>query len=75
VGFNNLSTKWLSVSSFGDLRELGVELPLMHQFEEAEFFVRGAVLTCIRPVVDPEKQKPMLLTVSTERVWGGSVRK
>jgi hypothetical protein len=42
----------------------------MQQSDEAEFFVHDALMTCVRPVFDPEKQKPMLLTTSTARVWG-----
>ncbi|MGH9383618.1 MAG: CsgG/HfaB family protein [Vicinamibacterales bacterium] len=60
LGFNNLSTKWFTVSSFGDLAQIDSQIPLMLQSGEAEFFVRGALLTCVRPVFDPERQKPML---------------
>jgi hypothetical protein len=44
----------------------------MQQFDEAVFYVRDAVLTCVRPVFDPQRQEPMLLVTSTDRVWGGS---
>jgi hypothetical protein len=47
----------------------------MHQSDEAEFFVRDEWLTCIRPVFDFERQKPMLLATSTGRLWGGSAKK
>ncbi|HEU0006208.1 MAG TPA: hypothetical protein VFS12_09485, partial [Terriglobia bacterium] len=77
VGFNNLYVKWLTVSSLGDLRQIDSQLQLqfMHQSEEAECFVRDASLTCIRAVLDFEKQKPMLLATSTERLLGGSRKK
>jgi len=72
VGFNNLSMKWFTASRFDDLRQVASQLPFMHQSDEAEWFVRDAVLTCIRPIFDHEKQKPMLLLTSTERIWGGA---
>jgi len=77
VGFNNLYVKWLAASPFGDLRQIDSQLQLhfMHQSEEAECFVRDASLTCIRPVLDFEKQKPMLLATSTESLLGGSRKK
>jgi tetratricopeptide (TPR) repeat protein len=77
VGFNNLYVKWLTGSSLGDLRQIDSQLQLqfMHQSEEAECFVRDASLTCIRAVLDFEKQKPMLLATSTERLLGGSRKK
>jgi TolB-like protein len=70
LAFNNLYTKWFTVSPFDDLEALDVQLPFMQQSDEAEFFVHDALMTCVRPVFDPEKQKPMLLTTSTARVWG-----
>jgi TolB-like protein len=77
VGFNNLYVKWFAASSLGDLRQIDSQLQLqfMHQSEEAECFVRDGSLTCIRPVLDFEKQKPMLLATSTERLLGGSSKK
>jgi TolB-like protein len=75
VGFNNVHARWFSVSTAGVLRESGAELPVMYHSEDAQFFVRGARLTCIRPVVDPATQSPMLLATTTERVWGGARRK
>jgi hypothetical protein len=71
LGFNNLSMRWLTASSFDSLRELDVELPLTHQLDQAEWFVHDAVLSCVRPVLDPERQKPMLVQTSTARVFGG----
>jgi hypothetical protein len=53
-----------------DLRSLDAPLQLMHPSEDAECFVRDGSLTCIRPVLDFEKQKPMLLATSTGRLWG-----
>jgi hypothetical protein len=47
----------------------------MYHSEDAQFFVRGASLTCIRPVFDPAMQKPMLLATSTGRVWGAAGQK
>jgi hypothetical protein len=34
--------------------------------------VQGVSLTCIRPVFDFERQKPMLLATSTDRLLGGA---
>jgi hypothetical protein len=70
VGFNNLSMRWLEASSSGDLRQVDSELPMSHQFEEAEWYVRDGGTTCVRPVFDPERQKPMLLSTGTARIWG-----
>jgi tetratricopeptide (TPR) repeat protein len=75
VGFNNVYAKWFTASTAGDLREIVAELPVMYHSEEAQFFVDGTRLTCIRPVVDPATQKPMLLATTTEQVWGGAGRK
>jgi hypothetical protein len=75
LGFNNLYMKWFTVSSSGDLARIDSQLPMVYQDAEAEFFVRGAMLTCVRPVFDHEKQKPMLLATTTERVLGGLARK
>lgn len=75
LGFNNRHMKWFTASSFAELKQSDSQLPLMHQSEEAEFFVRDAALTCIRPIFDFERQKPMLLATSTERLWGGSGKK
>jgi hypothetical protein len=69
LAFNNLYIKWFTVSPFDDLVALDIQLPFMQQSDEAEFFVHDALMTCVRPVFDPEKQKPMLLTTSTARVW------
>ena len=66
LAFNNLYTRWFTVSPFDDLAQIDVQLPFMQQSDDAEFFVRDGLLTCIRPVFDPEKQKPMLLATSTE---------
>jgi hypothetical protein len=74
LGFNNLYTKWFAVSPFDDLSEIDVELPFMQQSGEAECFFRDTQLTCVRPVLDPDQQKPMLLATSTQRVWGGPGR-
>jgi hypothetical protein len=75
LGFNNLYVKWFTASPFGDLRPIDSQLQLMHQSEEVEFFVRNGSLTCIRPIFDFERQKPMLLATSTDRLWGGSRKK
>jgi hypothetical protein len=74
LGFNNLYVKWFTVSTVDELTQSDFQLPLMQQFGEVEFFVRGAVLTCVRPVFDPERQKPMLMATSTERGWGDARR-
>jgi tetratricopeptide (TPR) repeat protein len=69
VAFNNLFAKWLTASRSLDLRPIGSELPIMHQAEEAECFVRDASLICIRPVFDFERQKPMLLATSSRALY------
>jgi hypothetical protein len=70
--FNNLYTKWFKVSAAENLAELDLELPFMQQSGEAECFVRDGELTCARPLLDPERHKPMLVVTATRRAWGGS---
>jgi TolB-like protein len=70
--FNNLYTRWFAVSAFDDLAEIDVQLPFMQQSGEAACFVRDAQLTCVRSLLDPDRQKPLLLATSTGRIWGGS---
>jgi hypothetical protein len=72
LAFNNLYTTWFAVSPFEDLAQFDVQLPFMQQSDAAVFFVRDALLTCVRPVFDPASQKPMLLGTSTSRFPGGS---
>jgi hypothetical protein len=74
LAYNNLFTRWFAVSPVDDLRELAVQLPFMQQSDEAVFFVRDALLTGVRPVFDPAKQKSMLLATTTSRIWGGPER-
>lgn len=74
LAFNNLYTRWFTASPSDDLAELDVQLAFMQQSDDSAFFVRDTLLTCVRPVFDPEKQKPMLLVTTTNRVWGGSGR-
>ncbi len=72
VGFNNLNVKWFTASPVGDLTQIDSQIQFTHQSEAADFFVQGASLTCIRPVFDFERQKPMLLATSTDRLLGGA---
>jgi hypothetical protein len=74
LAFNNINTRWFTVSPFENLAQLDVQLPFTQQSDDTAFFVRDARLTCVRPVFDPAKQKPMLLTTSTNRILGGSGR-
>jgi hypothetical protein len=46
----------------------------MQQPVDAHCFARDGVLTCIRPLLDPVRQQPLILTTSTERAWGGARR-
>lgn len=69
VAFNNLFAKWLTASRSRDLRPIGSELQVMHHAEEAECFVGDASLICIRPVFDFERQKPMLLGMSSRALY------
>ncbi len=69
VAFNNLFVKWFTASRFGNLRQIDSDLQVMHHSEEADFFARDAALTCIRPVFDFEKQKPMLLATSSRALY------
>ena len=75
LGFNNLFVKWFTASSVSALAPIDSQLQLVYQSEEAEFFIHEASLTCVRPVFDFERQKPMLLATSTERLWGGPPKK
>lgn len=78
MGFNNVSVKWFTVSPLGGLRGLtpiDSQLQLWYHSDEAEFFVRGASLTCIRPIFDLEGQAPMLLATSTEGILRGVGKK
>jgi TolB-like protein len=72
LGFNNLTMNWLTASRFEDLRTTDLELPLVHQSDEAEWFVRDAALTCVRPFLDPDSQRSMLL--ATSRPWHWETR-
>jgi hypothetical protein len=74
LAFNNLSARWFAVSRFDELTASDVQLPFMQQFGQADCFVHDARLTCVRPVLDPERQKPMLVVTSTDKVWGGPGR-
>jgi TolB-like protein len=74
LAFNNLYTKWFDVTRSDALATLDVQLPFMQQSDEAACFVRDAQLTCVRPMLDPVKQKPMLLVTTSDRVWGGATR-
>jgi hypothetical protein len=69
VARNNLFVKWFTASRFGDLRRIDSELQVMHQSEEAEFFVGDALLTSIRPIFDFETQKQMLLGTSSQALY------
>jgi hypothetical protein len=74
LGFNNLNTKWFAVSPFDGLSELDVQLPFMQQSDDGAFFVQDAMLTGVRPVLDPAKQKLMLLATTTSRLSKGLAR-
>jgi hypothetical protein len=69
LAFNNLFTKWFTVSAVEELAELGLQLPFMQQSDDAVFFVQDGLLTGVRPVLDPAKQKPMLLATTSGRSW------
>ncbi len=69
VAFNNLFVKWLRVSRFHGVRLVDSELQLMHQSEEVECFARDASLVCIRPILDFQEQRPMLLATSSRTLY------
>jgi len=75
AGFNNLYMKWFTAHALGDLRPIESPLQLMHQSDDAEFFVHGSSVTCVRSVMDFERQKPMLLSTSTDSLLGGGRKK
>jgi len=75
AGFNNLYMKWFTAHALGDVRPIESRLQLMHQSDDAEFFVHGSSVTCVRPVMDFERQKPMLLAASTDSLLGGGRKK
>ena len=65
MGFNNLFVNWFTTSPSGRLRRIESPLQVMHQSEQAHFFVDETSLTCIRPIFDPgEQQSRLLLTHS-----------
>jgi hypothetical protein len=74
VGFNNLYLKWFRASSLGALETVEADLELPNHADgasDAAFFVHDDGLTCVRPVFNFESQQPVLLAVTSERVFGG----
>jgi TolB-like protein len=72
VGFNNLYLKWFRASSLGALETIDADLLLPNHSDDASgaaFFMLDEGLTCVRPVFNVESQQPVLLSVTSERLF------
>jgi hypothetical protein len=70
AGFNNLYLKWFRASSLGALEAIDADLRLPNHADgasDAVFFIDEEGLTCVRPVFNVESQRPVLLSVTSER--------
>ena len=74
AGFNNLYLKWFRASSPGALETIDADLRLPNHTEgasDAAFFIHDEGLRCVRPVFNVEGQQPVLLAVTSERLFRG----
>jgi TolB-like protein len=74
AGFNNLYLKWFRASALGALETIDADLRLPNHTDgasQAAFFIHEEGLTCVRPVFNSESQQPVLLSVTSERVFRG----
>jgi hypothetical protein len=72
AGFNNLSLKWFRASSLGAFETIEADLQLPNHTQGASdtaFFIHDEGLTSVRPVFDSERQQPVLLAVTSARVF------
>jgi tetratricopeptide (TPR) repeat protein len=69
MGFNNLFVRWFLGSREQGLRDVDVDLRLMHQHEMAGFYVRGDAIACVRPVFDYRRQEEVLVGVSSSGLY------
>jgi hypothetical protein len=72
AGFNNLSMRWFSASSLGAVQAIDADVRLPNHADgpsQAAFFVHDEGLTCVRPVFSVESQEPVLLAVTSGRLF------
>jgi hypothetical protein len=72
AGFNNLYLRWFRASSLGALETIEADLQLPNHTDgasDAAFFIHDEGLTCVRPVFNVERQQPVLLAVTSERLF------